>query len=147
MLFLSPTRTRSSISVVIESSFIRVTLTLNVQIPITEGHTTDMPRQLCDECVHYRPHSNLFSLDVENILRTHQPFGPSEASEIQQIVKEGHADIQRYNVDLEIERQAFEERLAAAKSIFSPIRKLPRELVVEIFSYCSATSLKKCLRK
>ena len=108
----------------------------------------------CTECTHYHPRSNLLSFDVEGRLGNHHPFVKSEAEQLSQLMKDAEKDIRGYNTRiswlrqraaaLELERKAFQERLDTVKSLLSPIRRLPLELLVEIFSHCCANTAIRC---
>ena len=99
----------------------------------------------------YRPHSSPLSFNFEARLSHQQLIVDSEVDQIMKLVKEAGRDIERFNSEilwlrqrakgLELERKAFEEHAASARSLLSPIRRLPLELLVDIFSYCCADSV------
>ena len=103
--------------------------------------------QHCTECTQYCPQSELLSFDVRERLGGTHPFVASETAEISQLVEAAEADVRGYNskinwlrqraATLEVEKRAFEERLLVAKSLLSPIRRLPVEVLLHIFAFCS----------
>ena len=100
------------------------------------------------DCVRYKPKSGLASLDVTARLASTQAVSASEASDIRREIGVALNDLRGFDVQisrlrmhilaLKNERVAFEECITDSKSLLSPIRKLPVELLTEIFSYCCA---------
>jgi len=108
----------------------------------------------CAECTQFRPRSSLLAFDVSARMDSCHPVTASEATQISSLVKDAEKDVRGYNariswlrkcaVGLELERTVFEKRLLTAKSLLSPVRRLPLELMVEIFSYCCAENFIQC---
>jgi hypothetical protein len=104
------------------------------------------------EWIYHEPQSSLLKYPVEERSRSTQPIVGSEAEQLALLTKEAELDVRDYNkkiswmrarvLALERERDLFEWHLESAKSLLSPIRRLPVEIVAEIFShYCDQTTL------
>ena len=100
------------------------------------------------DCVRYKPKSALASLDVTARLASTQAVSASEASNIRREIGVALRDLRGFDsrisqlrmhiLALQNERAAFEECITDSKSLLSPIRKLPVEMLTEIFTYCCA---------
>ncbi|THU94120.1 hypothetical protein K435DRAFT_860863 [Dendrothele bispora CBS 962.96] len=110
--------------------------------------TTDEGILLCDRCRATIP--KYTGPTCDDFLVKHRISGAlidSEALSISRTIEESDLEIQRYDTEIQQLRQTLsrleKERCAAIRSrnarkaLLSPIRKLPIELLSEIFSWCS----------
>jgi hypothetical protein len=105
----------------------------------------------CDICSFQRSHllPNSTQLDeLQDILRSN--ILPREKSRILSVIDGAPLELERYNAKIQrlqeclagliSDRSKLESYTDGCRSVFSPIRRLPPELLVEIFENCSPSS-------
>jgi hypothetical protein len=95
------------------------------------------------------PPPSIYSLDIFSLLRDLHPTSPSvfaisKAQEIRNLVLEGEtelAELRNQIMTLKNKESSLQHRIQACQSFLSPIRKLPDDMLLEIFQYLSFIDL------
>ncbi|KAF8212574.1 hypothetical protein K438DRAFT_1565648, partial [Mycena galopus ATCC 62051] len=72
---------------------------------------------------------------------------PSDPSSLHAVIASSPVDVARYDAEIRrliSERDALQRYSDECRSIFAPVRRLPPEILVEIFTLCSSTPTLYC---